>query len=368
MSRFRHFIGGVLLATILVIALAAPASATGFSDIDGSPYEASITALASRAFIGGFADGTFGPDKQLMRQQFAKMIVNTMGLPIDGSEVCPFHDVSPGQGTDPFYPGKYVAVCAAAGITTGTSPTTFNPSGNITRQQLVTMVVRAAGDALLDPPASYQGILSYSDPTHGAKLKKAEYNGLLAGVSDLATWNPQASATRGETAEILAQLFYRTGEVLTLTGPSGTQTFTMSELEAMTATEGHGGWKNSVNNIKGFRLYKGVSISSLVALAGGGTTVTVVAADGWEFSYDAQDIAGQLHDVANHLQKVFHPTTGVEITGYTGQLTMILAYEADGAPLGSDEAPLRIGFVGPAADQVTDSRLWESQVVKIEVE
>jgi hypothetical protein len=47
---------------------------------------------------------------------------------------------------------------------------------------------------------------------------------------------------------------------------------------------------------------------------------------------------------------------------------MILAYEAEGAALNSDEAPLRIGFVSPAADQVTDSRLWESQVVKIEVE
>ena len=48
------------------------------------------------------------------------MIVKTLGLTVTGLESCPFGDVSRGLSAgDPLYPDKYVAVCAAAGITTG---------------------------------------------------------------------------------------------------------------------------------------------------------------------------------------------------------------------------------------------------------
>jgi hypothetical protein len=260
-----------------------------------------------------------------------------------------------------------VAVAAANDIIKGYPDNTFRFYNYVTRQQAITMIVRAAGAALADAPTSYQGDLNYSDPTHGANVKKAEFNGLLAGIPDLDAWNTSANATRGETAEILAQLFYRTGEVLTLTGPSGTQEFTLAELKALSSVQGFGGWKNSVGTIVGPKLYKGVSIQTLMTLAGGGATVTVEASDGYRVTYDADDVAGHLHDAAGHLQRVYDPATGTELTAYAGQLTMILAYQADGEQLSSSEGLFRIGFIGAAEDQVSDSRLWESQVVKIEV-
>jgi peptidoglycan/xylan/chitin deacetylase (PgdA/CDA1 family) len=59
---------------------------------------------------------------------------------------------------------------------------------------------------LLDPPAGWDGRLSYSDPTHGANIKRAEFNFLLDQMSlesvDLETW-PSAGSTRGEAAQML---------------------------------------------------------------------------------------------------------------------------------------------------------------------
>ena len=93
-----------------------------FPDVAGSPYETAIYDLAERGIIAGREDGTFGPSDTVSRQQFAKMIVKALGFTVTGTEVCPFGDVAGQIGTDPFYPAKYVAVCAARGITTGYQP------------------------------------------------------------------------------------------------------------------------------------------------------------------------------------------------------------------------------------------------------
>ena len=368
MFKTRHIILGSLLAAALALAVTAPALATGFNDIDSSPYKASINALAYRGYIGGFDGGSFQPDSQVTRQQFAKMIVKTLDLTVTGAETCPFGDVSTAPtGTDAFYPAKYVAVCAAQNITKGTDASHFSPGLNIKRAQIISMVVRAADNlaagTLQTPDAAWTGALpssAYADATHGANIRKAEFNGLLAGIPDLAAWNTTAYATRGETAEILAQLFYRTGKILTLTGPSGTQEFTIGQLKALASLQGYGGWLNIVNNVTGPKLYKGLAIATLVNLAGGGTTVTATASDHYAANYTAGDVAG-------HPEKIFDPTTKTQIGAYPGSLTMILAYEANGKPLSSSEGVLRIGFVSAGADQVTDSKLWASQVAKIEV-
>lgn len=360
MFKARHLAIGLLLAVLLVALVATPALAVEFEDIDGSPYEASIIALASKGFTGGYDDNTFRPDNPLWRAQFAKMAVLTMGFPVDESNVSTYKDTPIVNPNNPLYPGAYVAVASATNIIKGYLDNSFGFYKNVTRQQVITMIVRAGGTALAEPTAGYQGELSYSDPTHGANIKKAEFNGLLTGIPDLDTWSTTADATRGEAAEMLAQLYYRTGVILTLSGPSDTLEFTAAELKALQSVQGYGGWKNIVSTIVGPRLYKGVTIQTLMQLVGGGTTVTVVASDGYRISYTADDVAG-------NPAKVFNPQTGDEIGAYGGPIAMIVTYEVDGAPLSSAEGALRIGFVTGSADQVTDSKKWVSQVTEIEV-
>ena len=210
-------VGTMVLGMVLVLLLASPALA--FPDVPtGHPYHAAITDLASRGIINGKADGKFWPDDSVTRQQFAKMIVGTGGYPVSESDICAFTDVQKGGYSDPYFPDNYIAVCAAHKITTGKTATTFDPSGKITRYQAISMVVRAADDLqpglLTTPPTGWTGNAAWgADSTHGANARRAEYNGLLAGLN-LSALSPGAYMSRGEVAQVLHN-------VLNLLGPSG---------------------------------------------------------------------------------------------------------------------------------------------------
>jgi S-layer homology domain len=239
-SVFVFCLVGVALGAVL---LAGSALAASFSDVNSNTYANpdypnAVSALSDRGVITGFPDGTFRPHDPVTRQQFAKMIVKLLGLTVTGNETCPFADVSAQIGSDPFYPSKYIAVCAAHGITTGKTATIFAPNDYITRAQLLTMVVRGArqaGVSLSDPtPEYYAGTSSGShffrtwvDDKHAVNAQTAEVNGLLYGIWPGAdnTWDAYQNATRGEVAQILWQLLQKMGgtssstTTTTLSGP-----------------------------------------------------------------------------------------------------------------------------------------------------
>ena len=202
-------------------------AASSFPDVPAShPNYTAITDLADRGIISGKTDGKFYPSDQVTRQQFAKMIVGTGGYPVSEANICPFGDVTV-SGPGDLYPDNYVAVCAAQGITLGKTETTFDPTGFITRYQVISMVVRTANDLapglLSAPPAGY-GTWA-GDLTHGANAARAEYNDLLAGL-DLVSLNPLGNMTRGEVAQVLHNLLVKLGGGPGTTG--GTYTLSVS--------------------------------------------------------------------------------------------------------------------------------------------
>jgi alpha-tubulin suppressor-like RCC1 family protein len=194
-------------------------SGAGLPDVSNShPYYAAINGMYARGIIGGYQDGRFGPNDLVMRQHFAKMIVGTFHLPVVEDDwqdaTAPFRDLGP-DDPNKLHPHEYIAVCARNGITQGTKdPTKFAPYDNITRAQVITMVVRAADKlrpgALAPVPTGWMGQLPVGDPIHGANIARAEYNGLLAGITGaggtLAGWDVYGKATRGEVAQILWNL------------------------------------------------------------------------------------------------------------------------------------------------------------------
>ena len=179
-------------------------AASSFSDVpDTHPYAPAIYDLKGRGIVSGFADGTFRPSGQMTRQQFAKVIVRTLGLTVTGDETCPFSDVGHGLSPgDPFYPDKYIAVCAAAGIMTGKTASAFDPTGQLTRAQLITIAARTAG--LAATPRSLPAFLWRLHDAHYPWARKAAYAGLLDGLQGMGpSFDFFASATRGEVAEML---------------------------------------------------------------------------------------------------------------------------------------------------------------------
>lgn len=181
-----------------------------FPDVlPGADYYTAIYTLADAGVIGGYADGTFGPNNPVLRAQFAKMATGAFALsPAEGMALPPFTDLGVDNPSD-LYPHEYVATVYNANITKGTSATTFGPWLNINRAQVVTMVVRALQNlypsTLSAVPDSYVNTWGTGfSSTHGSNARIAEYNHLLDGLPlDGAASNPWASMPRGEVAQVL---------------------------------------------------------------------------------------------------------------------------------------------------------------------
>lgn len=186
-------------------------AAVGFPDVSATnPYHLQIEVLAQLGVVGGFADGRFRPDARVSRQQFAKMVVLAMRIPVSEADVSAFGDVTR-TGAETLFPDNYVAAVAREGITTGTkkpTPTTpglFSPGAEISLAQAVTMMTRASGRTLTSPAAGYRSTWGDFNASHGPTARLAQYNGLLRYFP---AWSlsPWKKATRGEIAALLYNL------------------------------------------------------------------------------------------------------------------------------------------------------------------
>jgi hypothetical protein len=158
--------------------------------------------------ISGYSSGEFGPSDSVTRQQFAKMIVLAMGFAVTEQDSHTFRDVA--HTASGLYPYHFVAVAANNGLIMGYGDGSFGPLERITRMQVITIIARATGALLTQPPDDWQGVLDCSDPWHGENIRWAEYSGLVMGIKDLSSWDTTRSATRGEVAQLLHNLLVKT--------------------------------------------------------------------------------------------------------------------------------------------------------------
>lgn len=199
---------------------ALPASkATRFPDVPANhPYAAAVESIADHGIVQGYDNGDFGLYDPVTRQQFAKMIVLTLAIydpdlytpTLDDSYEFADSD-SIERKTGELYPYHYIAKAALTGLVKGYADGTFRPTQSISRQQVITMIVRASSQLLNPPPSNWQGgVLNYANPEHGQRIRLAEYNGLLSGIigpgGALQGWDTTAAATRGEVAQMLHNL------------------------------------------------------------------------------------------------------------------------------------------------------------------
>src|SRR3990172_8630674 len=118
----------ILAVTFAGSALAAPPWIDAPNSWWISSYGVTDTQVATVA--DGFPDGTFRPTNPVTRGQFAKMSVNGLDVPTLDPAIPTFADVPKGSTFFIFVEGA-----KAAGLINGTSPNTFGPNANISRQQ-----------------------------------------------------------------------------------------------------------------------------------------------------------------------------------------------------------------------------------------
>ena len=109
--------------------------ATGYSDINNTDwfYHAVNFVVANKLMVG-YDSNTWSPDKEMTRSMFITVLYRLAGSPA-GYEIDKFQDVS----KDSWYYDA-VAWAYAAGITSGTSGSTFSPNNSLTYQEMATLI------------------------------------------------------------------------------------------------------------------------------------------------------------------------------------------------------------------------------------
>ena len=201
-----------------------------FSDLPSSHWAYdSVNVLTENFILNGYLDGTFKPDANITRGEFAKIIVSATDT-LDTSATSSFSDVS---SNDWYY--YYVSSAYKEGFITGYPDGTFRPNDYITRADICTIVSRALGSPTNLSGAAFDDdmlIPSYAKIPVYALVKLEIINGMGNGK-----FAPTANATRAQTAKIICKAFfvYSKLQILILTSPENISSilpssfFTLSE-------------------------------------------------------------------------------------------------------------------------------------------
>ena len=220
--RLRSIIGlvGVL---VLPVVTALPAGAVaGFGDVaDGEFYTEAVQWMVDHEITSGTSPGCFSPGNATSRGQVATFIHRAHGAPAGGSSG--FVDVA----RDAYYAAA-IGWMVDAGITTGTTPSTFAPDRLVTRGELATFLHRAAGS-----PAGGNGSFVDVGPddffADAVGWMVAE--GITTGTS-ATTFSPHRFVTRGEVATFLHRA---AGSPAVSVDPGGTCTTSAAEVDLAVA-------------------------------------------------------------------------------------------------------------------------------------
>ena len=178
----------------------------GYNDVAADAWYADAVYKAKdNLYMEGVAAGIFAPEQAMTRAEFAQVVANMAGVVKAGiGETYPtqFTDVP----ADAWF-AKAVEWASRYGIVNGTSETTFEPYGTITREQIATMLYRYAGNgaqadlSVLDQFEDAGSISAYAENA----MAWAVENGYVNGTSET-TVAPAETATRAQIAAIAVRV------------------------------------------------------------------------------------------------------------------------------------------------------------------
>ena len=141
MKKFLSLVLALVMTMSLVTISAGAADFTDDSDIE---YQEAVDVISALGIVDGYSDDSFRPDGSLTRGAAAKIICNLILGPTTASALsastAPFKDV---PTTNTF--AGYITYCAQQGIISGYGDGTFRPTGSLTGNAFMKMLLGALG-------------------------------------------------------------------------------------------------------------------------------------------------------------------------------------------------------------------------------
>jgi len=156
---------------------------------------AQIADLVERGIVGGYPDGTFKPEAQVTRSQFAKMLCLALGMAGGGAS-----DFSDAQG---HWAEEYISALAMRGVVGGYPDGTFKPEAQISRAEICAIISRALDLTQGPEQVAFPDI---TDHWAASDIRLIASNAIVNGYTD-GTFKPNASAKRSEVSAIIYRMF-----------------------------------------------------------------------------------------------------------------------------------------------------------------
>ncbi len=180
-----------------------------FDDVpNGKWYTEAIDFVKDNGIMKGYGDGsTFGVNDNIARGQIALMLYRLAGEPSTTGLPNPFTDVQEGK-----YFTEAVKWAVSVGIAKGKTATTFDPYGNVTRQELAVFLERYANFVEHLPTNVEFDLSKFSDYKSVSSwalgpMKYCAMHEIITG--DMALGYPRILPTKFATRAQTAQMFMR---------------------------------------------------------------------------------------------------------------------------------------------------------------
>ena len=165
-------------------------------DVIGHWAQDYIRELMERQAVSGYPDGTFRPNANITRAEFATILVKALNLQPRAGKV--FNDTVNHWAKD------VISTAHAHGIINGYDDNTFGPDDYITREQMAVMIARAAGLYNAAAGTQFADSNTFSEWAVNAIAAISE-KGIITGYPD-GTFKPKNYATRAEAATVITKI------------------------------------------------------------------------------------------------------------------------------------------------------------------
>ncbi|MEO4054133.1 S-layer homology domain-containing protein [Solibacillus sp. CAU 1738] len=213
-KKYKKFVATAATATLVASAIVPVASAASFTDVaDTNSHAEAINALVEAGIIKGYEDGTFKPGATLTRGHVVKMLgkwVEAQGfeIPADYATKARFTDLAVDANDQELV--KYAALVKDTGVFNGLADGSLNAKGDITRENMALTLDRAYkavfGKTLVEVAEGAEELTVTDLATAKAEAREAIQALRNLGISNVDTFNPKDTVTRGQFASFL----YRT--------------------------------------------------------------------------------------------------------------------------------------------------------------
>lgn len=175
------------------------ATAFTFSSLSALAYtdcnDKSVERLSELKIIYGYDDGTFKPDSNLSRAEFAKLAAIACGFKasnIEGVEKVDFSDISSSHRAEP-----YITFCQVSNIIDGNDDNTFRPNDFVSYSEAIKICLSLSGYSsgiTFDNKTRYtprinsaysNGLIETEDIDHAKKITRQEAATLISSAIDL---------------------------------------------------------------------------------------------------------------------------------------------------------------------------------------